>query len=91
MSTAILRKSRKVLDGPTRREAAGGHGRLSFATADADLSPCSLVTIEPEYFLSGLWGKSLLVCAHAGQGTESHVPIEMHARSELVAAIVTLR
>src|SRR5215472_2228933 len=56
------------------------------------LSPCSLVRmIQSENLLSGLWGKPLLVCAHAGQRTESHAPIQMRAAPEFVAAIVTLR
>jgi hypothetical protein len=39
--------------------------------------------------LSGLRGKSLLVCAHASQRTESHAPIPKRARPEFVATIVT--
>jgi hypothetical protein len=58
---------------------------------DASLSPGPLVNIQPDYLLSGLWGKSLLVCAYASQRTESHPPIEMRLRPEFVAAIVTLQ
>ena len=50
-----------------------------------------IVWFEHYDFFSGLWGKSLLVCAHAGQRTESHPPIKMRKRPEFVPAMVTLR
>jgi hypothetical protein len=66
-------------------------GILRLGATLLDLISKEIVWFEDYDFFFGLWGKSPLVCAHTSQRAESHSPIKMRERPELVSAVVTLR
>jgi len=44
--------------------------------------------IDPEYLLMRAWRQSLLICAYASRGTESHAVVAMDVKSQFPAAVV---
>jgi hypothetical protein len=80
-----------------RREAAS-HERLhcaqillSRAPSDAHLARYLVrraATFDLVYFMVRVWRQPLLICGHTSGGTEPHVPVAMHVKSQLAAAVV---